>query len=98
MIYNSANVFGVELNDQKIFDHNLYWSSDGSQTNPCGLPIGERDIIADPLFVNMDSLNLNLKDQSPAIDTRFDLGYKLDHDNNLVPMGSSPDIGAFEHM
>lgn len=68
MIYNSANVFGAELYDQKTFGHNLYWISDGNQTNPCGLPIGERDIIADPLFVNMDSLNLNLKDQRPFIE------------------------------
>tara|TARA_B110000263_G_scaffold244639_1_gene252961 strand:+ start:634 stop:801 length:168 start_codon:yes stop_codon:yes gene_type:complete len=47
MIYNSANVFAAELYDQKTFVHNLYWISDGNQTNPCGLPIGERDIISE---------------------------------------------------
>jgi hypothetical protein len=95
-VFTGTNVYGAELYDQQNFSHNLYWSTDGSQSDPCGLPLGEGDIVGNPGFVDLDNLNFHLNNTSPAIDAGLDLGYKLDYENNPVPMGSNPDIGAFE--
>ena len=95
-VFTGTNVYGAELYDQQYFSNNLYWSSDGSQLDPCGLPLGKEDIVSDSGFVDIDNLHFHLNNASPAIDAGVDLGYKLDHENNPVPMGSGPDIGAFD--
>ena len=51
---------------------------------------------ADPLFVDLDGSDFHLQSCSPAIDSGVDLGYSLDFDDNSVPFGAAPDIGAFE--
>ena len=96
-VFTGTNVYGAELYDKQIYSNNLYWSSDETQSDPCGLPLGEGDIVGDPGFVDIDNLNFNLNNTSLAIDAGMDLGYKLDFDDNTVPTGSSPDIGAFEY-
>ena len=96
-VFTGTNVYGAELYDKQIYSNNLYWSSDETQSDPCGLPLGEGDIVGDPGFVDIDNLNFRLNNTSLAIDAGMDLGYKLDFDDNTVPTGSSPDIGAFEY-
>ena len=75
----------------------MYWSIDETQSDPCGLPLGEGDIISDPDFIDIANLNFKLNTTSPAIDAGIDLGYNLDFENNNVPTGPKPDIGAFEY-
>ena len=51
---------------------------------------------ADPLFIDLDGSDFHLQSGSLAIDSGVDLGYSLDFDDNSVPFGAAPDIGAFE--
>lgn len=95
-VFSGENVYGAEYYDQP-HDHNLYYSVDGSQVDPCGKPLGEGDKIAAPLFVDLTARDLHLQVNSPAIDAGIDLGYTLDFDNNPIPSGTAPDIGAYEY-
>lgn len=97
-VFTGTNVYGAERYDQQIFDHNLYWSADGSQDDPCGLPLGKGDLIADPRFVDLEKLNLHLRDDSQAIDAGIALGYTLDFEGNPIPSGTAQDLGAYENM
>ncbi|MGE5570108.1 MAG: choice-of-anchor Q domain-containing protein [Rhodospirillales bacterium] len=89
-VYKTANYSGQErLN-------NIYFSADGSQPDPCGLPLGPGEKIADPRFVDFEKRNYRLKPDSPAIDTGFNSGSATDLDGRKVPTGKGRDIGAFE--
>lgn len=76
--------------------NNLYFSLDGSQTDPCGLPLGPGERIADPRFVDYAKLDLHLKPDSPAIDAGHQIGRTTDLDGTPVPRGRAPDVGAYE--
>jgi len=74
-----------------VHKHNLYsgiWSQ---------LALGEGEIKADPLFVDLTVGDLRLHPNSPAIDSGLDLGYTLDFDGRSVPAGAVPDMGAYEY-
>ena len=85
-------------------DHNLYFCVDGKTFenggtyDVLGTPLGKGEIIANPLFVDYANRNLRLKEGSPAIDAGVDLDYTLDFDNNPLPSGSDPDMGAYEYQ
>jgi len=49
----------------------------------------------DPKFINYPD-DCRLKSDSPAINVAISLGYTKDFDDNPVPSGGTPDIGAFE--
>lgn len=76
--------------------NNIYFSLDGSQTDPCGVPLGPGDRIADPRFVDYAKQDLHLKPDSPAIDAGHDIGRTTDLVGTPVPQGKAPDIGAYE--
>jgi len=76
--------------------NNLYYVVDGTKIDPCGIPLGKGDIIADPLFIDLQNRDLHLQAGSPAVDAGVDVGQSLDFDNKPVPGGKVPDIGAFE--
>ena len=76
--------------------NNIYFSVDGSQADPCGLPLGEGDMITDPGFVDYAGQDYHLRPGSPAIDAGFNSGSTTDIDGKKVPIGKNPDIGAFE--
>jgi len=78
--------------------NNLYYVVDEAQTDPCGIPLGKGDIIADPLFIDLQNRDLHLQAGSPAVDAGIDVGQSLDFDNKPVPGGKVPDIGAFEYQ
>lgn len=77
-------------------DHNLYFSLDGSVEDPCGVPLGTGDAVGDPLFVDLDALDLRLRPGSPAIDRAADAGHAVDLDDKPRISGKAPDKGAFE--
>jgi hypothetical protein len=77
--------------------HNLFWSLDGSTEDPSGSPLEKGEIIADPMFVDIENRDLRLREGSPAIDAGADLGYQVDLENKRLPCGDRPDIGAFEY-
>ncbi|REK75870.1 choice-of-anchor Q domain-containing protein [Paenibacillus paeoniae] len=83
----------------KAYDYprqnNVYY--DGT-TDPVGYPLGEGDMVADPLFVDFEARDLRLSADSPAIKAGMDLGYKKDFDGNVLPRGKNPDIGAFQYQ
>jgi hypothetical protein len=76
--------------------NNLYYVIDDSQTDPCGIDLGKGDIIADPLFRDFELRDLRLQAGSPAIDRGIFVDQRLDFHDKPVPVGSAPDIGAFE--
>ncbi len=53
-------------------------------------------IVADPLFVDPGNGNFNLIPGSLAIDAGVDVGLAQDFEGNPIPLGSAPDIGAYE--
>jgi len=77
-------------------DHNLYYG--GSNSNPVGYPLGEGEIIADPQFVNFSARDLHLKATSRAINTGVNLDIRSDYSDKDRPVGSLPDIGAYEYQ
>lgn len=76
--------------------NNIYFSVDGSQQDPCGLPLGEGDKVTDPRFVDSAKQDYRLRPDSPAIDAGSNSGSATDMDGKKVPMGKARDIGAFE--
>ena len=63
-----------------------------------GTSLGKGDKIGDPLFVDFKNRDYRLRADSPAVDAGADLGYKLDFENNPIPAGEAPDIGAYERQ
>ena len=92
-------------------DHNLFYPTDGdlfrlgsreknftewqalSRTSSTFDP---SSIASDPLFVDPENGNFNLIPGSLAIDAGVDVGLTQDFGGNPIPLGSFPDIGAYE--
>ena len=51
----------------------------------------------DPLFVNASNNDFHLQASSPCIDVGIDVGLTQDYAGISVPLGSGPDIGAYEY-
>ncbi len=96
MSTNGTQVWGRNNYAGQIRSNNLYFSLDGSQADPCGLPLGPGERIADPLFAGLMNGDLHLLPNSPAIDAGLSSGPATDFDGVAVPQGKAPDIGAFE--
>ncbi|GAB1453823.1 hypothetical protein MASR2M47_38790 [Draconibacterium sp.] len=84
----------VSKSNDFIHTNNIYHLLDGAQLGTFILGQGEK--LADPKFVDFDKKDFRLQSGSPAIDAGADLGYKTDFENNIVPVGNAPDLGAFE--
>jgi len=99
---NGLRVFGgtIPYDAAQDYDqpreHNLYFSLDGSVDDPCGMPQGPGDVVGDPRFVNLESMDLRLRPDSPAIDAAADSNLVTDFDGNPRVLGEAPDVGAFE--
>ena len=76
--------------------HNLYFCIDGSQDDPCGKPLAEGEMTADPRFVDTERLDLRLRPDSPAIDAGMDLGYTQDYADKKIPQGKAGTCGQYE--
>jgi len=78
--------------------NNIYFSIDGTQQDPCGLPLSEGEMVVNPGFVDFAKQDYHLRPGSPAIDAGVDSGSDMDFDGKKVPMGKTRDIGAFEYI
>jgi len=90
--------YGVGNYDNVVHENNLYYCTDGSTADPCGKPLRQGEMIADPRFANLSSGDYHLGSESPSINAGMTLGYNLDLDDNPVPAGNVPDIGAYERQ
>jgi len=55
-------------------------------------------ITGDPLMIDPANDNFHLQSGSPCINAGVAVGLTQDYDGSHVPMGSAPDIGAFEFI
>jgi hypothetical protein len=75
--------------------NNLYYMANGN--TQLGLTLGDQERLADPRFVDGYDGDLHLLANSPAIDGGLDLGYSSDFDDQTLPAGAAPDLGAYEY-
>lgn len=79
---------------EQIHDHNLYFSA--NNPDPVGISLGEGDMIADPLFADINNRNFRLSKDSPAVNAASQTVYKNDLDGYPVPGKGLADMGAYE--
>jgi hypothetical protein len=77
-----------------IHEYNLYYLG-GKKS--IGVPLGKGEKVGDPLFVDVKNQNFHLQPGSIAIDGGVNIPHAKDYNGNVVPLGSSTDIGAYEH-
>ncbi|MHB0858291.1 MAG: golvesin C-terminal-like domain-containing protein [Anaerolineae bacterium] len=63
-----------------------------------GFEPGEGDIVGDPQFKDLDSWDLSLQRQSPAIGAGLVLNHARDIAGSAVPVGRQPCLGAYEYQ
>ena len=62
-----------------------------------GYALGSGVKTGEPLVVTGGARALHLQAGSPAIDAGTNLGYTKDYEDKTVPVGSAPDMGAYEY-
>lgn len=92
--------FGKEgrANPQNIIENNLYYAASDSLVTGMAKP-GKKYQIVKPKFKNYPGTvaeDYKLTLNSPAIDNGILLNYKIDFENNPIPSGNAPDLGAYE--
>lgn len=75
--------------------NNLYFMANGGSL---GFGLGPGEIKANPLLVNLSTLNFHLDKNSPAISGGLALEYSVDFDDYPIPAGAGAEIGAFEFV
>jgi len=88
--------YDVANYNQVIHENNLYFCTDGSTDNPCGEPLGTGEMIADPLFTDINTGDYQLRKGSPAINSGMSLGYQVDLNRGPLEKDGIPDLGAYE--
>ena len=61
--------------NQVIHENNLYYCTDGSTDDPCGKPLGEGEIIANPGFVDIKAGDYQLSPESPVFNKGIGFGF-----------------------
>jgi hypothetical protein len=93
----------VDIGTLKV-ENNLYYNC--GSTSPYfynSTPdtyVNQDNIISDPLMVGGNPYNFALLSSSPAIDmgkTITSISLSVDYDSVSIPIGSAPDIGAYEY-
>ena len=83
------------------FSHNIYTDLAWNQAPKYGWSLGAGEMIEenkDVIFVDQASRDFRLRPGSPAIDAGIDVGFDRDIEATFVPLGSAPDIGAYEYF
>lgn len=90
--YPRLSNYGTFTHENNLY----YWIG---ATTDLGFSKSNSEIVgSNPLFVDPGSArNFKLQQNSPAIDKGMAVGFTSDFDNNTVPSGSAPDIGAYEY-
>ena len=68
----------------------------GPKSDPAGIPLAHGEKIADPKFLDFANRDLHLKSDSPAIAAGEPNDFHVDFDDQRVPEGKAPDLGAYE--
>jgi hypothetical protein len=89
VIAGTGSELGTFTNNDVYGAPALYTGVD-SQTGSNG------NISSDPLFVSTVTPDFHLQPSSPAINAGVDVGLTSDFRGKPVPIGSAPDIGAYE--
>jgi len=93
---NGTQVYGMANWAGQTHYSNLYFSADGSQPDPVGVPLARGEKIADPKFVNFADRDLHLQSDSPAIGAGSPNDFRVDLYGISVSEGDAPDLGAYE--
>jgi hypothetical protein len=95
------NIFysNLQIANNGNFAHtnNLYYMVDMINGSGIGYALGSGEKIGNPRFVNVGAGDFHLQAGSPAINAGLRLGYTRDFDDNTVPAGAAPDMGAYEY-
>jgi hypothetical protein len=101
MLVVRNNIFysDIQIANNGYFTHtnNLYHIVNMVNGSGVGYALGSGEKTGDPLFVNVGARDLHLGAGSPAIDAGINLGYSQDYEGKTVPVGSAPDMGAYEY-
>ena len=93
---NGTQVYGMANWAGQTHYANLYFSADGSQSDPVGVPLARGEKIADPKFVDFAARDLHLQSDSPAIAAGALNDFRVDFDGIPGAEGKAPDLGAYE--
>ena len=93
---NGTQVYGMANWAGQTHYANLYFSADGSVSDPEGVAPGRGEKLADPRFVDLAHLDLHLQSDSPAIAAGEAHDSYVDFDGTQIPVGKAPDLGAYE--
>ncbi|UCH90170.1 MAG: putative Ig domain-containing protein, partial [Thermoplasmata archaeon] len=91
---DKQNGFGFKGSDYSVYPDLSGWQV----LSRSGCTFDPHSIVADPMFVDPDNGNFNLLPGSLAIDAGIDVGLTRDSGGNPIPLGSAPDIGAYESI
>jgi parallel beta-helix repeat protein len=77
----------------------FFWSKSGGNDLTAWNNVSKvgNDLKVAPRFANLTTFDFHILSGSPCIDTGSNAGLSRDLENNQVPGGSAPDIGAYEY-
>ena len=100
IVRNNIFYSNIQIANNGNFTHvnNLYYMVNMVNGSGVGYSLSTGEKTGNPLFVNLSTADFHLQSTSPAIDAGTTIGaLTTDYDGGIVPIGSAPDMGAFEY-